>query len=216
MDDPSDGTMPIQSGCSKGDLDAKSANEFGLGSNPGEGMAVCKCTLRHGATLNSRRAVSPLLRLVEREESTSKSSKDPNPSDPERNTSSENSDSDYKFSQEPQPFNQKELSDLAKKRSDDHVELVESRLSNLKELGCNMSIKIHFLLSHLERFPQNLGDFSEEQVKDSIRIFGQWNSVIRGANELDSTKDDTVRENDDETVSSPPSTVTIGAVSVST
>ncbi|GFX74512.1 hypothetical protein TNCV_3213991 [Trichonephila clavipes] len=27
---------------------------------------------------------------------------------------SENSDSDYKFSQEPQPFNQKELSDLVK------------------------------------------------------------------------------------------------------
>ncbi|GFV66833.1 uncharacterized protein TNCV_4303941 [Trichonephila clavipes] len=63
---------------------------------------------------------------------------------------------------------------LGKKRSDDHVELIESMLSNLKELGCNMSIKIHLLHSHLDRFPQNLGDFSEEQVKDSIRIFGQW------------------------------------------
>ncbi|GFS86240.1 uncharacterized protein TNCV_661111 [Trichonephila clavipes] len=69
---------------------------------------------------------------------------------------------------------------LGKNRSFDHVELVESMLSNLKELGCNMSIKIHFLYSHLDRFPQNLGDFSEEQVKDSIRIFGQWKSVIRG------------------------------------
>ncbi|GFV22118.1 uncharacterized protein TNCV_5006011 [Trichonephila clavipes] len=53
---------------------------------------------------------------------------------------------------------------LGKKRSDDHhVELVESMLSNLKELGCNMSIKIHFLHSYLDRFLQNLGDFSEEQ-----------------------------------------------------
>ncbi|GFT95296.1 uncharacterized protein TNCV_3325961 [Trichonephila clavipes] len=52
---------------------------------------------------------------------------------------------------------------LGKKRSDDHVELLESMLSNLKELGCNMSIKIHFLHSHLDRFPQNLGYFSEEQ-----------------------------------------------------
>ncbi|GFY18903.1 uncharacterized protein TNCV_3875911 [Trichonephila clavipes] len=69
---------------------------------------------------------------------------------------------------------------LGKKRSDDHVELVESMLSNLKVLGCNMSIKIHFLHSHLDRFLQNLGDFSEEQVKDSIRIFEQWKSVIRG------------------------------------
>ncbi|GFV35436.1 uncharacterized protein TNCV_3204681 [Trichonephila clavipes] len=52
---------------------------------------------------------------------------------------------------------------LGKKRSDDHVELVESMLSNLKELECNMSIELHFLLSHLDRFPQNLGDFSEQQ-----------------------------------------------------
>ncbi|GFT17074.1 uncharacterized protein TNCV_4738141 [Trichonephila clavipes] len=31
---------------------------------------------------------------------------------------------------------------LGKKRSDDHVELVESMLSNLKELGCNMSVTL--------------------------------------------------------------------------
>ncbi|GFW02929.1 uncharacterized protein TNCV_3733281 [Trichonephila clavipes] len=52
---------------------------------------------------------------------------------------------------------------LGKKGSDDHVELVESMLSNLKELECNMNIKIHFLHSHLDQFPQNLGDFSEEK-----------------------------------------------------
>ncbi|GFU49023.1 uncharacterized protein TNCV_2333161 [Trichonephila clavipes] len=72
-------------------------------------------------------------------------------------------------------------------------------LSNLKELGCNMSIKIHFLHSHLDRFPQNLGDFSEEQgerfhqglrtmeeryqgwwdqPEDSAR--GRWSSVALG------------------------------------
>ncbi|GFX53864.1 cullin-4A [Trichonephila clavipes] len=41
-----------------------------LGSNPGEGMDVFKCILpsRHGDTLNSRRAASPLVRLVEEEE----------------------------------------------------------------------------------------------------------------------------------------------------
>ncbi|GFS97510.1 cullin-4A [Trichonephila clavipes] len=38
-----------------------------LGSNPGEGMDVCKCTvpLRHGGALNSRRAASPLVCLGE-------------------------------------------------------------------------------------------------------------------------------------------------------
>ncbi|GFU16470.1 hypothetical protein TNCV_836451 [Trichonephila clavipes] len=42
----------------------------GLGSNPGEDMDVCKCIvpLRHGGILNSRRAASPFVRLVEEKE----------------------------------------------------------------------------------------------------------------------------------------------------
>ncbi|GFX13100.1 uncharacterized protein TNCV_2357561 [Trichonephila clavipes] len=47
-----------------------SAVPHGLGSNPGEGTDVCKCILpsRHEGTLNSRRAASPLVKLVEGEE----------------------------------------------------------------------------------------------------------------------------------------------------
>jgi len=30
-------------------------------------------------------------------------------------------------------------------------------------LGCNTSIKLHYLKSHLDKFPDNLGDVSEEQ-----------------------------------------------------
>ncbi|GFY24279.1 uncharacterized protein TNCV_1013281 [Trichonephila clavipes] len=43
---------------------------LGLGSNPGEDMDACKCIVPswYGGTLNSRRAVSPLVRLVEGEE----------------------------------------------------------------------------------------------------------------------------------------------------
>ncbi|GFX79403.1 uncharacterized protein TNCV_1715531 [Trichonephila clavipes] len=71
-----------------------------------------------------------------------------------------------------------------KKRSDDDVELVESMVSNLKELGCNMSINIHFMHSHLDRFPQNRGDFSEEQGERfhqdlrtmEERYQGRWDS----------------------------------------
>jgi len=36
-------------------------------------------------------------------------------------------------------------------------------LNNFKNLGCNISLKIHFLYSHLNFFPDNLGDVSEEQ-----------------------------------------------------
>ncbi|GFW51990.1 uncharacterized protein TNCV_1189201 [Trichonephila clavipes] len=41
-----------------------------LGSNPGEDMDVCECKVpsRHGGTLNTRRAASPLVRLVEGKE----------------------------------------------------------------------------------------------------------------------------------------------------
>ncbi|GFX24498.1 hypothetical protein TNCV_993131 [Trichonephila clavipes] len=41
----------------------------GQGSNPGEGMDVCKCivAVRHVSTLNIRKAASPLVRLVEEE-----------------------------------------------------------------------------------------------------------------------------------------------------
>lgn len=30
-------------------------------------------------------------------------------------------------------------------------------------MGCRMSIKIHFLHGHLDFFPENLGQFSDEQ-----------------------------------------------------
>lgn len=32
----------------------------------------------------------------------------------------------------------------------------------LKDLGCNMSVKLHYLHSHLDHFPENLGHFSDE------------------------------------------------------
>ncbi|GFU63964.1 cullin-4A [Trichonephila clavipes] len=43
---------------------------LGLSSNPGEDMDVCKCIMpsRHGGTLISSRAASPLVRMVEGEE----------------------------------------------------------------------------------------------------------------------------------------------------
>ena len=52
---------------------------------------------------------------------------------------------------------------LGNKKADDYVEHVEVMLSYFQRLGCNMSIKVHFLHSHLDRFPANLGDLSEEQ-----------------------------------------------------
>lgn len=52
---------------------------------------------------------------------------------------------------------------LGNKKSENYVELIEDLLLQLKNIGCDMSIKLHFLHSHLDRFPENLGDMSEEQ-----------------------------------------------------
>ncbi|GFW55904.1 cullin-4A [Trichonephila clavipes] len=61
---PSQSSEPHSAGC------CGRGSRVGLGSNPGEDMDVCKCIvpLRHGGTLNSRRAASPLVRLGEAEE----------------------------------------------------------------------------------------------------------------------------------------------------
>ena len=32
-----------------------------------------------------------------------------------------------------------------------------------RDLGCKMSIKVHLLFSHLDKFPENLGTVSDEQ-----------------------------------------------------
>ena len=54
---------------------------------------------------------------------------------------------------------------LINKWSDDYVSLVQNMLDNYCDSGVNMSIKVHFLNSHLDRFSENCGDISDEQGK---------------------------------------------------
>ena len=54
---------------------------------------------------------------------------------------------------------------LGNTKSDDYRNIVETMLENYHKLGCNMSIKVHFLNSHLEQFPDNLGAVSDEQAE---------------------------------------------------
>ena len=44
---------------------------------------------------------------------------------------------------------------LGNDESEDYVELVACMLNNFKELVANISIKVHYRHSHLERFPEN-------------------------------------------------------------
>ena len=53
---------------------------------------------------------------------------------------------------------------LGNREADNYKDIVQRLLDNFQALGINMSIKLHFLHSHLDRFPENLGDVSNEQV----------------------------------------------------
>lgn len=52
---------------------------------------------------------------------------------------------------------------LGNNRSTNYVEVVNEFLDAYEKMGCRMSIKVHFLHSHLDFFPENLGQFSDEQ-----------------------------------------------------
>jgi len=51
---------------------------------------------------------------------------------------------------------------LGNYRSDNYAELVENMLTAYQRMGARMSLKMHFLHSHLDFFPPNLGDVSDE------------------------------------------------------
>jgi hypothetical protein len=49
---------------------------------------------------------------------------------------------------------------LGNSKVDNYQEIVERLLQSYDAMGCNVSLKIHFLHSHLDFFPQNLGAIS--------------------------------------------------------
>ena len=61
--------------------------------------------------------------------------------------------------------------------------MFESVIEIYRVFGCNMSIKMHFLNSQLDKFPENLGDVSNEQGEcfhQDIKVLedryqGRWN-----------------------------------------
>ncbi|GBM91236.1 hypothetical protein AVEN_258597-1 [Araneus ventricosus] len=72
---------------------------------------------------------------------------------------------------------------LGNKKNPNYKSMVEEMIKNFKILGCSMSLKVHFLDSHLDYFPENLGEVSDEQgerfhqdIKEMERRYqGKWN-----------------------------------------
>jgi hypothetical protein len=69
---------------------------------------------------------------------------------------------------------------LGKNKDPNYKNIVETMLENFKKLGCNMSVKVHFLHSHIEYFPENLGLLVKSRVKDFTRILRRWRRGTRG------------------------------------
>ena len=51
---------------------------------------------------------------------------------------------------------------LGNNKAVNYKELIEKMLKCYHEIGFNMSIKVHFRDSHLDKFPDNCDDFSDE------------------------------------------------------
>lgn len=87
-----------------------------------------------------------------------------------------------------QSFKNVEKGFLGNKKEENYKDLVETMIKNYKAQGCNMSLKIHMMDSHLDFFPKNLGDVSDEQgerfhqeiLKMEKRYQGRWNEAMMG------------------------------------
>ena len=72
------------------------------------------------------------------------------------------------------------------RRAQNYDELVNNRLQSYQKLGCNMSLKAHFIHPHLDFFPENCGAVSDEhgerfhQEISSMekRYQGKWNCAM--------------------------------------
>jgi len=74
---------------------------------------------------------------------------------------------------------------LGNRKAVNYKGIVAKFLSTLQNMGANMSIKLHFLYSHLDRFPENLGDRNDEQGERfhqdisemEVRYQGRWDAA---------------------------------------
>ena len=75
---------------------------------------------------------------------------------------------------------------LGNHKAENYKEIIKELMSSFRKLGCNMSIKVHYLHSHLDKFPENLGDVSEElgeRFHQDIKVMeeryqGRWDCII--------------------------------------
>lgn len=73
---------------------------------------------------------------------------------------------------------------LGNNRSPNYVEVVHEFLNAYEKMECNMSIKIHFIHSHLDFFPENLGQMSDEQGERFHQEIGTIEKRFQGKSSI--------------------------------
>ena len=69
---------------------------------------------------------------------------------------------------------------LGNRRAQNYEDLVNNRLQSYQKLGCNMSLKIHFLHSHLDFSQRNVVQWMMNMENVSNKTFLQWRRDIKG------------------------------------
>ena len=78
---------------------------------------------------------------------------------------------------------------LGNHKSKNHKNIVQNLVKSFHAFGCRISLKMHFLDSHLDFFKDNLGDVSEEHGKRfhqdiatvEKRYQARWDTALMGA-----------------------------------
>lgn len=72
---------------------------------------------------------------------------------------------------------------LGSHRANNHEQLIDNMFDAFEALGCNMILKMHYLFCHLDQFPDNCGDYSDEQGErfhqDIEDLETNYNSLTR-------------------------------------
>lgn len=69
---------------------------------------------------------------------------------------------------------------LGKHKAENYTALVDDLIKSYHHLGCNMSLKLHFLHSHLSFFPENAGDVSDEHGERFHQDISRMESRYKG------------------------------------
>jgi hypothetical protein len=72
---------------------------------------------------------------------------------------------------------------LSNNKTPNYTELVQGMLQTFQNMKCDMSLKIHFFHSHLNFFPENLGDVSDKHGErfphyGQARYQGKWSPTV--------------------------------------